>query len=108
MGFAGCGEALIDGDELRVPMECGRQSRGIEACSQSLATTIDMAHADMIAAVVVIWGKAGKGGGLLAGDAADLGHANEDGESGPQSDAGNAVDQVEASGEILVLANGRG
>ena len=64
-----------------------------------------MTHSDLIAAVVVIGSKPGECGGLLAGDAADLGHAHQDGDGGSQADAVDAGDQVEPFGEIAMLAD---
>jgi len=54
----------------------------------------------VLAAVVVERGEAGEGGGLLAADAAELGHADEEGEGGALADAGHAEDELAAAGQI--------
>src|SRR5215510_5651587 len=66
-----------------------------------------MAHSDAVAAVVVVGGEADEGGRLFAGDAADLRHADQDGDSGFEPDALDADDQFEPFGEIGVVADGR-
>jgi hypothetical protein len=71
-----------------------------------LAPTFDMSQTTSLAALVVIGSKASDGGGLFAGDAADLGHAHQNGDRGSQADAIDAGDQIEPSREITMLANG--
>ena len=107
MRLSGGDQTAVERHELRVPAEGCRQSRGVEACSQPRAAVLDMACSDAIGAVVVEGSKAGERGGMLAGDAADLWHAHQDGDCGSQSDAVDADDQVEPLGEIAVLADCR-
>jgi hypothetical protein len=65
-----------------------------------------MSQTTSLAALVVIGSKASDGSGLFAGDAADLGHAHQNGDRGSQADTVDAGDQVEPSREITMLANG--
>ena len=59
-------------------------------------------------AVVVIGRHAGQRCGFLAIDAAELGHADDEGDCGAQADARHAEHEVEAPVEIVVGAQGRG
>src|SRR5207248_2620904 len=72
----------------------------------SLASPFDMSQTSSLAAVIVIGSKAGDGGGLFAADAADLGHAHQNGDRCARADAVHAGDQIEPVGEIAMLANG--
>jgi hypothetical protein len=65
-----------------------------------------MSHANLIAAIVVIGSKAGESGGLFTRDAADLGHAHQNGDGGSQTDAVDTDDQIEPLGKIAVRTDG--
>src|SRR5215207_8426211 len=107
MWFSGCGQTAIERHEVGVPAEGCWQSRGIQACSQPCAAVPDVACSDAIGAVVVEGSKSGERGSVLAGDAADLGHAHQNSDCGSQSDTVDADDQVEPFGQIAVLADCR-
>src|ERR1700751_1083394 len=64
-----------------------------------------MSNADVLAAVVVIGRKAGESDSLLPRDPADLGQAHQDGNSGRQPDAVDAVDQLKSPGQVGMLAD---
>src|SRR5713226_10777324 len=72
-----------------------------------LNAAVNAAQANMAAAVGVIGSNSHEGGGLLAGDASDLGHTHQDGDGGPQTDAVDADDQLEPVSKIAVLTDGR-
>jgi hypothetical protein len=61
-----------------------------------------MTLALMGAAIVVEWREPRQGGGLLAADLAEFGHTKQQGERGALTDAGHALDEVEATAEIVV------
>ena len=108
MRLPGGDQALVHGNELRVPAEGGRQGGGIEAGAQPLAAAVNVALAVVRAAVIVIGRKARESGGLLAAQAADLGHADHNGDGSPLANAIDAGDQIESRGEVAVLADGGG
>src|SRR5580700_5284695 len=58
----------------------------------------------MLSAVVIEGRKAGQGRGLLATDAAELRHADDEGDCGTLADAGNAEHEIEAAGEVVMGA----
>ena len=95
MGLSGGDQAFVDSCELVVPTEGGGQGRDIEAFAQALTTALDMSHTNLIAAIVVVGSKAGESGGLFTREAADLGHAHQNGDGGSQTDAVDAGDQIE-------------
>ena len=76
--------------------------------TDSLAAAINAALAVILVAVIVIGRKASESGGLLAAQAADLGHADHNGDGSPLANAIDAGDQIESCGEVAVLANGGG
>jgi len=104
VGFALGGETSVEGGELRVPPEGGGESGVEEGVAQALSSAGDVALAVVVAGVVVIGCEAGESGGFLAGEGADLWHADEDGDGGAQADARDAFDEIEALGEVWVLA----
>ena len=106
MRLAGGDQALVHGHELRVPAEGGRQRGGVEAGAQPLAAAVNVALAVMLAAVIVIGHKARESGGVLAAQAANLGHAHQDGDCRALANAIDAGDQIEPRGEVAVLSNG--
>src|SRR3954462_2336173 len=71
------------------------------------ASVLDVACSDASWAVVAEGSKSGERGSVLAGDAADLGHAHQNSDCGSQSDTVDADDQVEPFGQIAVLADCR-
>src|SRR6516165_1517524 len=95
-------QPFVERNELRIPVERRREGGSIKRSPQTLATACDVSDAHEIAAVVIIGGEPGECGGLLAGDAADLGHAHQDGDCGAQYDAIDAVDEIEPLGEIVM------
>src|SRR5580700_602759 len=58
----------------------------------------------MLSAVVVEGREAGQRRGLLATDAAELRHADDEGDCGALADAGNAQHEIEAAGEVVSSA----
>jgi len=66
-----------------------------------------MTDPDVIAAVVVIGSKTGQRCGLFATDAANLGHAQENGDCGFRPDAVYTGNQIEPRRQIAVLADRR-
>jgi len=78
--LSGSGQPGIEALEGRVPAEGGGQCRGAEQATRTTPPAGDVALAAMAAAVVVEWRMTGQSGGLLAGDAAEFGHAHHGGE----------------------------
>jgi len=64
-----------------------------------------MSNTGLLAAVVVIGRKTGKGDSLLPCDPPDLRQAHQDRHGGRQSDAIDAVDQSKPPGEVGVFAD---
>jgi hypothetical protein len=58
----------------------------------------------MFSTVVVKRREASQSYSLLAADAAEFGHADDEGECGALAQAGNAEDEIEAAGEIVMAA----
>ena len=77
-------------DQGRVPAEGGRERGGEEGAAQAAAAAGDVALAFVVSAVVVDRGETGEGGGFLAADAAEFGHADDERERGALADAGHA------------------
>src|SRR5262245_47034053 len=65
-----------------------------------------MAFAFVLATVVVEGRKSGEGSDLLAADAAELRHPDDERHGRPLADARNAEDEIEAAGEVIVIAQG--
>ena len=107
MSLSARGQPAVEGDESLVPAEGRRQGGGKERAAQPAAAAGDVALAFMGSAVVVEGGKAGESGGLLAGDAAEFGHADDDRQRGALADAGNAADEIEAARQIVMGAQRR-
>jgi hypothetical protein len=70
--------------------------------AQAAATAGDAALSLVCSAVVVERGKPREGCGLLAADASDLRHADDDGNGRALSNAGNAADKIQPAGEIVM------
>ena len=102
MGFAARGEAGVERDQRLVPAEGGWQRGGEQGTAQACASAGDVTLAFVLSAVVVEGCEAGQGGGLLAADAAELGHADDERQRGALADAGNAAHEIEAMPEIVI------
>jgi hypothetical protein len=90
--LSGCEETPVEGFQLGVPVKDSRQCGSVETLPQSLTPTFDVSRAAPQTAVIVIGSKAGDGGSLFTGDAADLRHAHQDGDRGSQPDTIHADD----------------
>jgi hypothetical protein len=65
-----------------------------------LAAAGDVAFALVLAAVVVERREPGQGGGFLAAELAEFGHAKQQGECGAHTDAGHALHEVKTTAEV--------
>ena len=63
-----------------------------------------MSFAFVLAAVIVERRKTGQRCGMLTADAAEFGHANDECECGALAEAGNAQDEIETAGEVVMGA----
>ena len=104
MGFSACGEASVELDQGLVPAEGGRQRCGEEGAAQASPAAGDMPLTFVLSAVVVEGSEPCERCRLLAADAAEFGHADDDGERGALADAGNAEHEIEPAGEIVMGA----
>jgi hypothetical protein len=104
--LSGCKETLVEGLQLRVPVKDSRQGSRVETLPQSLTAALDVSRAVPQTAVIIIGSETHDGGSLFAGDAADLGHAHEDGDRGSQPDTVHTGDQIEPIGKIALRADG--
>jgi hypothetical protein len=98
VSFSGRDQPFVDGLQLGVPIEGGRQRRCVKALPQSLTSPFDVSRTTAQAAIIVLGSKAGDGRGLFACDVTDLGHAHQNGDRGSQADAVHADNQVEPVG----------
>src|SRR6266403_718939 len=107
MRLSSLGEAFVEGDQLSVPAERGRQSGRVNAFAQSVSAAGDMTFALAIAAVMNERRQAGERGGLLARQATEFRHPDDEGERGTRSDPMDGTEEVEPPGEIFMGAQGR-
>ena len=104
VGFSSGDEAGVEVDQSVVPSEGSRERCGVQGAPQTPATACDAALPLVRSAVIVEGSQASECCGLFTADASEFGHANDESERGPFSDAGNAQHEIEAEGEIVVGA----
>jgi Homeodomain-like domain len=102
--LAARGEAPVESFEGWVPMKGRRQRRRVKRTAEPGSASDDVALAVVSPTVLVEGREAGEGRGLFAGDTAEFGQAQQDGKRRAFADAGHALDQIEAGGEIGMLA----
>jgi hypothetical protein len=101
--FAGGEETSIEGDEDGVPALRGRECGEEDGSPQAFAATLDPPFTGVLAAVEVEGSDADEGGGLAPAHPAELGHAHDEGDGGDHADAGDALQERQAAGEIVVF-----
>ena len=104
MRLSSCGESSIEVDQHLVPAERGRQRCGVEGAAQASPSTGDMPLAFVLSAVIVEGSEPCQRCRLLAADAAEFGHSDNNGERGAFADAGHAEHEIEPAGEIVMIA----
>lgn len=102
--FSGAGKAGVKSHQRLVPTKGCWQGGSVEGAAQSRASADDVALPLVLSAVVVERCEAGQRGGLLAADASEFRHADDEGDRGPLADTGDAKDEIEAQSEIIVDA----
>ncbi len=102
MSLAVGDKARIEGDQGVVPSEGRRERCGEQRPAQAVAAAGDVALPSVLSAVIVEGRKTGQRGGLLAADAAEFGHADDERQRGAFADAGNAQHQIKPLSQIAV------
>ena len=106
--FTGGAQAFVDIDERAVPAEAGWECCGIEGAADTLPAALDTALSAILAAVAVERREPGQAGGFAAAEAAEFGHEDEQSEGGAPTDAGDALDQRQAAGQVALGCDGLG
>ena len=104
MGFAARRQASVEGDQGLVPTEGCGQRGCVEGTAQASPSAGDVPLAFVLATVIVEWREAGQRSSFFAAHAAELRHANDEGQRGSLADAGDAQHEIEAPGEIVMGA----
>ncbi|MFO1172421.1 MAG: hypothetical protein U1E49_15825 [Hyphomicrobiaceae bacterium] len=98
MGSAAGGEAGVEVDEGRVPVECGGEGCGVEE-RRRRARPPAMWRWPLCLPLSSSKGR-GQRCCLLARDLAELRHADDESDGGPLADAGDRADEVEAARQV--------
>ena len=100
MGFSARSKPRVEFHEGLVPTEGGRQCSGVQRAAQAPPSTSDTALPLVLSAVVIEWSETSERGGLLATDASELWHPNDDSKRGTLSDARDTEHEIKTAGEV--------
>ena len=86
--------------EQWVPLLCRGKGGQEDGAAETASTAGDVTLSCLLATISVEGCDADQGGGLGAGEAAEFGHADDEGRGGDLADAWNAEQDVETAGEV--------
>jgi len=86
--------------EQWVPLLCCGKSGQEDGAAETSSTTGDVTLSCLLATISVEGCDADQGGGLGAGEAAEFGHADDEGRGGDLADAWDAEQNAETAGEV--------
>lgn len=98
--------ASVGVDQSHVPSEAGREGGSVEVAPDAMAATGDMSLTAIMAAVPVESRQTGEACGLGAGETAQFGHEDEQGQGGTPPDARTALDESKPTSQIMQAGDG--